>query len=45
MAVIAGAFIAVAVRDWRGNVHRMVLLKLLDAHQNQKEIHRDEHVV
>jgi hypothetical protein len=42
MAVIAAAFIAVAVRDWRGNVHRMLLLRLLDA--NQKETDRDENV-
>jgi amino acid permease len=42
MAVIAGAFIALAVRDWRGNVHRMLLLRLLDAHQ--KETNRDENV-
>ena len=42
MAVMAGAFIALAVRDWRGNVHRMLLLRLLDAHQ--KETDRDEDV-
>ena len=42
MTVMAGAFIALAVRDWHGNVHRMLLLRLLDAHQ--KEIVRDEHV-
>jgi hypothetical protein len=40
MAVMAGAFIALAVRDWHGNVHRMLLLRLLDTHQKEK----DEHV-
>ena len=40
MVVIAGAFIAVAVRDWRGNVNRMLLLRLLDAQQKEKQ--RDE---
>jgi hypothetical protein len=38
----AGAFIGLAVRDWRGNVQRMLLLRLLDAHQ--KETDRDENV-
>ncbi len=42
MAVVAGAFIGLAVRDWRGNVWRMLLLRLLDAHQ--KETDRDENV-
>lgn len=44
MLVIAGAFFALAVRDWRGNVHRILLLRLLDAHQeddeHQKEVER-----
>ncbi|MCI0744487.1 MAG: hypothetical protein L0Y58_03680 [Verrucomicrobia subdivision 3 bacterium] len=42
MTVMAGAFIALAVRDWRGNAHRMLLLRLLDAHQKQTD--RDEKV-
>ena len=42
MAVGAGAFIALAIRDWRGNVHRMLLLRLLDA--QQKENGRDDNV-
>jgi hypothetical protein len=42
MSVGAGAFIALAVRDWRGNVHRMLLLRLLDA--QQKESGKDENV-
>ncbi|SRR5260221_425977 len=37
MTVMAGAFIALAVRDWRGNVHRMLLLRLLDAHQKEAD--------
>src|SRR2546423_11746830 len=39
MMVIASGFIALAVRDWRGNVHRILLLRLLDAHQNEKNEH------
>jgi len=38
----AVAFIALAIRDWHGNVHRMLLLKLLDT--QQKESVRDESV-
>ena len=37
MAVMAAAFIALAVRDWRGNAHRVLLLRLLDAHQKQTD--------
>jgi len=37
MLCMACAFIALAIRDWRGNVHRMLLLKLLDAHQAQTD--------
>jgi len=40
LAVMAGACLALAVRDWRGNVRRMLLLKLLDA--QQKETDQDE---
>ena len=43
MTVMAGAFITLAVRDWHGNVHRILLLRLLDAHQKEKET--DENVV
>ena len=42
MTVMAGAFIALAIRDWHGNVNRMLLLRLLDAHQ--KETETDENV-
>jgi hypothetical protein len=35
MIVLAGAFFARAVRDWRGNVQRILLLRLLDAHQKE----------
>lgn len=42
MVVAASAFAALAIRDWHGNIHRMLLLKLLDAHQ--KETGRDEQV-
>ena len=42
MTVMAGVFIALAVRDWHGNVHRMLLLRLLDSHQ--KEAGRNEKV-
>lgn len=39
MACIAGAFIGLVIRDWHGNVNRMLLLRLLDA--QQKESDRD----
>ena len=42
MMVFASWFIVLAIRDWRGNVERMLLLRLLDAHQ--KEMVADEHV-
>ncbi len=42
MAGLAGVFIGFAIRDWRGNVHRMLLLRLLDA--QRKETEKDEHV-
>lgn len=42
MLVGAGAFIALAIGNWHGNVHRMLLLRLLDA--QQKESGRDEKV-
>jgi hypothetical protein len=42
MMVFASWFIVFAVRDWHGNVERMLLLRLLDAHQKQTE--KDEHV-
>ena len=41
MMIIASGFIALAIRDWRGNAHRMLLLRLLDAHQ--KETGSSEH--
>jgi hypothetical protein len=28
-------FVVWAIRDWHGNVHRMLLLRLLDAQQQQ----------
>src|SRR5437016_1216186 len=37
MTFMACAFIAVAVRDWHGNVHRMLLLRLLDTQQRETE--------
>jgi hypothetical protein len=43
MMVIASGFIALAIRDWRGNVHRMLLLRLLDAQQKKSD--NDEHVL
>jgi hypothetical protein len=39
MIVMASAFIALAVRDWRGNVNRMLLLRLLDAQQKESDGH------
>lgn len=42
MAVGAGAFIALAVRDWRGNVHRMLLLRLLDAQQKETDKNKND---
>ena len=42
MMVVASWLIVLAIRDWHGNVERMLLLRLLDAHQ--KEIVADEHV-
>jgi len=42
MLILASAFIALAIRDWRGNVERMLLLRLLDARQEETEKH--EHV-
>jgi hypothetical protein len=35
MSGLAGAFIGLAIRDWHGNVTRMLLLKLLDAQEKQ----------
>jgi len=35
MAGLAGVFIGLAIRDWRGNVTRMLLLRLLDAQQKK----------
>ncbi len=35
MLIIASSFIALAIRDWRGNVHRMLLLRLLDEQQKK----------
>jgi hypothetical protein len=32
---LAAWFMVVAIRDWNGNVHRMLLLKLLDEQQNK----------
>jgi hypothetical protein len=40
MLGLAGVFIGWAIRDWHGNVTRMLLLKLLDAHQRPSA--RDE---
>ena len=37
MACMAGAFIGLAIRDWHGNVNRMLLLRLLDAQQKENE--------
>jgi len=42
MVLLTSAFIAMAVRDWRGNVHRMLLLRLLDAHEKERD--KDENV-
>jgi len=39
MAVVACWLIALAIRDWRGNVHRMLLLRLLDAQQKETDNH------
>jgi len=39
---LAAWFVGLAIRDWHGNVHRMLLLRLLDA--QQKEAKRDENV-
>jgi len=33
MTGIAGAMIAIVIKDWHGNVNRMLLLRLLDAQQ------------
>jgi hypothetical protein len=43
LLIMVGAswFIVLAIRDWHGNVERMLLLRLLDAHQKQTE--KDEH--
>jgi len=35
MFCIATWIIIVVIRDWHGNTNRMLLLKLLDAHQSQ----------
>jgi hypothetical protein len=44
LGIAIGAWlIVVAIRDWHGNVNRMLLLKLLDA--QQKESARDEHAI
>jgi len=37
MFYIAGFLVAWAIRDWRGNTNRVLLLKLLDAQQNESE--------
>ena len=29
--LFAGGFIGMAIKDWQGNVHRMLLLRMLDA--------------
>ena len=38
-AGLAGVFVGLAIRDWRGNVQRMLLLRLLDAQQKETERH------
>jgi hypothetical protein len=35
--VVGACLIGVAIRDWHGNVNRMLLLKLLDAQQQESE--------
>jgi len=35
ISAVAGGLIAFAIRDWRGNVHRMLLLKLLETHHDE----------
>ncbi len=42
MIGVTVVFLGLAIRDWHGNVHRMLLLRLLDA--QQKESARDEKV-
>jgi uncharacterized membrane protein len=37
---VGAGLIGLAIRDWHGNVHRMLLLRLLDEQQNKNE--RDE---
>ena len=38
MGFLFGAsFMVLAIRDWHGNVHRMLLLKLLDVQQKNKD--------
>jgi hypothetical protein len=37
MVLVAGAFLALAIRDWQENVQRMLLLKLLDAQEATKD--------
>lgn len=43
MMVFASWLVGLAIRDWHGNVQRMLLLRLLDAQQTQAE--KDERVV
>lgn len=42
LMVLASWFLVLAIRDWHGNVERMLLLKLLDA--QQKEMAKDENI-
>jgi hypothetical protein len=37
--VVGTYLIVLAIRDWHGNVNRMLLLKLLDAQEKQMETH------
>ena len=40
--VIGTYLISVAIRDWHGNVNRMLLLKLLDDQEKQIESHKPD---
>jgi len=40
--VVGTYLIFVAIKDWHGNVNRMLLLKLLDAQEKQMENHKQD---
>jgi len=40
VVLVAAALTGLAIRDWHGRAHRVLLLKLIEAHK--KELRRDE---